>query len=189
VQMAAATPDDVLVFKIGVKDDVGLELVGLEYRVNDGPVREEISLRAAGTREAAKEFRFHLTGRVKEDDVLHLRFKAVDNRRLAAGVAVDVEGRTAPASALEPQITYEPASAAGKDRWFAFKIAKKATPLHETNVLARRAELQKQIDELRKRLTREQNLVQDARLSLREHPSMLPEDAVKLSSARSINRE
>ena len=170
-------PDETVPLAVEVADDLGVEAAEVEYRVNDGPPAvEPIPLQGQGTRSARGELSFRLSGKVKEGDRLHYRFRAADNRRV-------------PEAGLAPNVVYHPPETApGKARWRTLQIARQAGPLKEQEIAAQNDEVKRQLEALRGKLRDERNDLQQLRKETQDVPDLKPEQAKQLAALREKNQ-
>jgi hypothetical protein len=170
--LKAVLPYDTIPLEVSLADDVGVDLAQVEFRVNGGPVQhEDMTLIGRGATEASARHLFRLSGKVKEGDEVRFRIKVADNR--------DV-----PEAKLTPQVVYYPA-----DRWLGLKIAIRAEPLAQQEILAQRDDINKRLEAIKEALKSEQRGVYNVRQESRDQPSLLPEQAQKLQEQRRDNAD
>lgn len=184
-----ASPDDILPLRVAVEDEVGVDRADVEYRINDGPIQQHEIFRAEGQRQAAREVRFHLAGKVKDGDRLQVRLRASDNRLVPRGSGRDAAGEPVPFVDLKPHVIYEPAPIDGKARWFDLRISRGSATLPENDVLAGQQDVLKRLEAIKRKLARERTLLQQVREAVRGQSAMPPEAARELAETRSVNRE
>lgn len=157
---------------IAVEDDLAVERVELEYRVNDGVVTSEtLPVQGVMTPRATARYDFKLAPKnLKEGDTVHYRLKASDNRRV-------------PEVGLGPNVTYHPA-----DRWRTLKIARRAEPLKQQEITAQRDDLDKRLETIKQDLLKEQRALYKLRQESREQETLRPEQAKDLKQVRQENR-
>jgi hypothetical protein len=155
-QAATVPPEDSLPLQIKVEDRVGLDRIEVEYRVNGKSLQLEVIAQADGQTSAAREFRWRLPANVKQGDVLALRLKASDNRRLVKEQYTGLDGRRVPRENLEPHVVYEPAPLHGKDRWHVLRIDQQARPWNEQQILAQRDTVGDSLRKIKQQLQAEQ---------------------------------
>lgn len=162
---AEAAPDDVLRFSLGVRDDIGLDRVDLEYRIDDGPI-VGVPLMAGGK---AATFQasplFSLEGKVKPDQQIRFRMRAVDTRRLARASVRVAGGGAVPEQDLSPQQTTYPPGQGEASAWMPLRIVPRQTPLEERHILARRDGIEKRLRAILQKLVEARAQVQKARLA------------------------
>src|SRR5436309_3381373 len=78
-----------------------------------------------------------LTGKVKPGDMLAYRIRVEDNR--------DV-----PEAGLKPQVSYYPS-----DRWLIIKVVSDAKPIRESEILAKRDDINSRLEAIKADLSRE----------------------------------
>ncbi len=176
-ELKAVHPYESLPVDLELADDVAVDRAELEYRVNDGPSAfEPITLDGRGTRLAHGRHTFELAGKVKEGDVLHYRFKALDNR--------DV-----PEAGLKPQAVYHPPEDQGQPRWRTLQIARRAVPLKEQELAAQHEEFERQRAAVLKKVQEELAGVNKLREENRRQVFADPLQANALSRLRQQNQE
>jgi hypothetical protein len=156
-------PSESLPIEIALTDDIGVERAELEYRINDGPPqRQPIPLQAAGSQEAAGQLLFRLPGKtLHQEDKLWYRIRAADNRNV-------------PEAGLGPQvISYPPG-----ERWLMLKVAEKAQPLRQREIVSQREELDRRLEEIQQHLVREQLDLRSLEAEVRQ-PAALNEKQAK----------
>ena len=131
-EQGAVRPADVIPLDLAVSDDVAVAAVDMEYRVNDGPIqREPIALAGLGSREAAGHAEFKIAGKANDGDKLFVRLRAADNRNV-------------PDAKLGPNVANFPAG----DRWSELHVAAGANPGRQTELTARRDDIEKRLREV-----------------------------------------
>ncbi len=184
-------PGDTVKLKVTAEDDLGMDKVELEYRVNGGPSRFETIADGAGQLKAEPpqgEYGFRLAGKVKEGDVVLYRVKAADNRRVAKASFRDADGRAAPGGKLEPHVIYFPERLNGKDRWFALRVNSKAEPLAKQEIEAERDRVRQKLDAIQKKLGAERGQLTKVRNETRNRPQLSPEQKSGVQALRRDNR-
>lgn len=175
-ELKMVRPYESLPVAVELADDVAVDRAELEYRVNEGQsMFEPIILDGQGTRHATGRHVFHLSGKGKEGDLVRYRVKAQDNR--------DV-----PEANLKPQVIYYPPESGGQPRWRTLKIARKAVPLEEQEILAQKEELDKKIDAIQRQLRSERNDLNNLQEITRNEPTLKPEQVKILANVRNQNR-
>jgi hypothetical protein len=171
-------PYDQLSLDVALTDDVSVESLGVEYRVNKGPSAfEPITLKGKGNQQAAGQHRFLLAGKVKDGDELSYRLKATDNRRV-------------PEVALEPNVAYYPPEAEpGKPRWRTLKVAQQAPLLGQQETLARRDDINRRLEAIKEDLLKEQRGVYKLRMESRYQSNLLPDQVEDLRQIRRDSRD
>ena len=168
-ELKAVLPYDHVPIEITAGDDIGVARADLEYAVNDGEVKtESMALAGANRQEATAKHALHLVGKVREGDAVRYRVRIQDNLPPEFG---------------GPHTIYYPA-----DRWLTLKVADKATPLREQEILAQRDEITKRLDAIKAALLHEQRGVYKVRQESRNAPSLTPEQAAELKQLRQDNR-
>ncbi len=180
-------PDDVIPIKTVAEDQVGIERVELQYRINDGPVQTVPLGAGKGAVRLEIDALWPLFGLVKTGDIVKCRLCAADNRRLAQGQVRIADG-AAPDRVLEPHLVYFPSREAGEDRWWQFKIEPKAESLVRQQVTGERDELQHSIDRIAKRIEEERQQVQKVRQASHQRPVLSGEQAKELNQAGALNK-
>jgi hypothetical protein len=132
-------PTEKIVVEATATDDVVVTKLVLQWRIDNGPVRE-LPLSAKGLPAAQAEGRavLNLTDKVKAGQRVACRLAATDNR--------DV-----PEAGLKPQTTYFP----DKDRWAEFAVDPRADPLAEQDIRGRQAEIDARLAGIQKELAEE----------------------------------
>jgi hypothetical protein len=168
-ELKVVLPYDHVPVEITAGDDIGVARADLEYAVNDGEVKTEaMALAGANRQEATAKHAFHLAGKVREGDAVRYRVRIQDNLPPEFG---------------GPHTIYYPA-----DRWLTLKVASKATPLREQEILAQRDEITRRLDAIKAALLREQRGVYKVRQESRNAPSLTPDQAADLKQLRQDNR-
>lgn len=170
-------PYDSLPLEVSVADDVGVDLAEVEYRINNGPsALEAMPLSGRGTRQAVGQLSFRLSDKVKEGDTVLYRFKAADNRRV-------------PEAGLEPQVIYHPEEAKpGQPRWRTLKVARKAEPLQQQEILAQADNINRRLDNIISDLLHEERGVYKLRMESQQQPTLKPDQVSDLKQLRQENR-
>jgi len=75
------------------------------------------------------------------------------------------------------------------DRWLGLKIALRAEPLAQQEILAQRDDINKRLDAIKEALKSEQRGVYNVRQESRDQPSLLPEQSQKLQEHRRDNAD
>jgi membrane-associated phospholipid phosphatase/uncharacterized phage infection (PIP) family protein YhgE len=134
-------PDEHLLVEATVSDDIGINRVVLEWRINDGPV-ESIPFTGKGIPGTHLDAKWlHLfRNRVKHGDILYCRLVTTDNRNV-------------PGASLSPQIVYFPS----QNIWSEFHINSSAEPLAEQDILRRQREIEISLKGIRDELKTEAN--------------------------------
>jgi hypothetical protein len=168
-EMKAVLPYDRLPIEITAGDDIGVARADLEYAVNDGEVKTEaMALAGANRQEATAKHVFHLAGKVREGDAVRYRVRIQDNLPPEFG---------------GPHTIYHPA-----DRWLTLKIANKATPLREQEIVAQRDDITRRLQAIKAELLKEQRGVYKVRQESRNAPSLTRDQAGELKQLRQDNR-
>ncbi|GIW80938.1 MAG: hypothetical protein KatS3mg105_2745 [Gemmatales bacterium] len=172
-----AHPLDSLKFEVALADDVGVDFAAIEYRVDQGQIhREAIALQGRGLRDARGQHTFHLSGKVRDGQVLYYRFVGADNRLV-------------PAASLQPHVIYfPPERRPGEARWFSLRITQSSKPLEEQNILARRDEINQRIDAILNNLRAERAQLKSFQKESEEQPALTPKQQEKLQQIRRQNR-
>lgn len=166
--LKAVLPYERLPLEVLLADDVGVAGAEVEYRINDGPVqREAVALEGRNTREARGRHLFALGGKVKEGDEVYYRLRAWDNLPEPLG---------------GPHVVHHPA-----DRWLTLKIASGAQPLREQEILAKRDDVDRRLEEIRANLMKEQRAAYKLRQETRRDKALAPERAEDLKQLRRDN--
>jgi hypothetical protein len=166
--LMAVLPYERLPLEVLLADDVDVAGAEVEYRINDGPVQNEaMALEGQNTREARGRHVFALGGKVKEGDEVRYHLRAWDNLPEPLG---------------GPHVVYHPA-----DRWLTLKIASGAQPLREQEILARRDDVDRRLEEIRANLMKEQRAAYKLRQETRRDKALDPERADELKQLRRDN--
>jgi hypothetical protein len=150
----AVPPDDRIRLSGLAKDKVGMASVGIEYRINGGPIRLESVVTGYGQRDLSFDHVFRLQGKVKDGDVVAYRIKASDNRQMKKGSSRDAHGRQVPEVDLLPQHAYEPAARDGTDRWLLLTVDSSVKPLFEQLIQAQHRPVHERLEHIRVALER-----------------------------------
>jgi hypothetical protein len=171
-------PYDQIPLEITLTDDVGIHSAEAEYRVNKGPSAfEPIPLNGKGTQQATAKHRFSMAGKVRDGDEFAYRLKATDNRRV-------------PEHGLEPNVTYFPAETeSGKPRWRTLKVAQKAPPLGQKDVIARRDDINRRLEAIKEDLLKEQRGIYKLRMESRYQSNLMPDQVEDLRQFRRDGRD
>jgi hypothetical protein len=179
-----ATPRDTIALRATVEDQVGLERLEVEYRINDGASRFEEVAEGRGKLVLDGEAAFSLIGKVKEGDVVRFRLRALDNRRLVR----DAVAAGVPERDLGPHVTYEPAPKDGQNRWYTLKITTRTDPLQKQEIAAQRDEVRRLVEAIKKKLQGERTQLEKVNVSAHGQPFLTPETARALGQARTMNK-
>lgn len=180
-----AAPHDAIALRATVEDQVGIERLEVEYRVNDGRSLVEEMAKGDGKLVLHSETTFKLIGKVKEGDVVRFRLRAWDNRRLAKGaVAAEV-----PERALNPHVIHEPGKKDGEDQWYILKITNQADPLQKQEIVAQRDDIRELALAIKRKLTVERGQLEKASLAAHSQPFLTPETTRALGQARAMNKD
>jgi hypothetical protein len=170
-ELKAVLPDDYIPIDIWVVDDLAITSLDLEYRINEAPpVREAIKLEGGGSREVKGVYDFQLSGKVKENDQLHYRLVATDNRNV-------------PEVKLTPNVTYFPA-----EGWRSVKIAREAEPLKEQEIIAQRDGIDKRLDAIKERILSEKQGANEVRQASHDQRPLAQKSANSLRNLAHDNR-
>jgi hypothetical protein len=171
-------PYDQIPLEMTLTDDVGVESVEVEYRINKGPSQfEPITLEGKGTQKANAKYRFSMAGKVKDGDEFTYRLKAEDNRRM-------------PEYGLEPNIAYYPAETEpGKPKWRTLKVAQQAKPIGQQDILARRDDINRKLEAIKEDLLKEQRGLYKLRMESRYQSNLMPDQVEDLRQFRRDGRE
>jgi hypothetical protein len=168
-EMKAVLPYDRLPIEITAGDDIGVARADLEYAINDGEVKTEaMALTGANRQEATAKHVFQLTGKMREGDVVRYRIRIQDNLPQEFG---------------GPHTIYHPS-----DRWLTLKIANKAAPLREQEIIAQRDDIARRLQAIKADLLKEQRGVYKVRQESRNAPSLTRDQADDLKRLRQDNR-
>jgi hypothetical protein len=173
----AVHPYEVLPLEVDLADDVGVDSAEVEYRVNDGPsIVEAMQLDGRGTRQAKGRLSFALSGKVKEGDTVHYRFKAADNRRV-------------PEVKLGPNVVYHPPETSlGQPRWRTLKIAREAAPLKQQQVTAQHEDVMRRLESIQKKLREEQTKLRLLRTDTKAQAVLKSSQTKDLTDVQKQNR-
>jgi hypothetical protein len=176
-EVKEVNPYDQLSLDIALTDDVGVQSVEVEYRVNKGPSAfESIELKGKGTQQVAGQHRFLLAGKVKDGDELGYRLKATDNRRV-------------PEAGLEPNVAYfPPETGPGQARWRTLRVVQQAPLLGQQEILAQRDDINRRLEAIKEDLLKEQRGVYKLRMESRYQSNLLPEQVEDLRQFRRDSR-
>lgn len=132
-------PTEKLIVECTATDDVGVAMLVLEWRIDDGPV-QILPLEARGLPGEQVEGKavLVLSDKVKVGQRLSCRLAATDNRNL-------------PEARLSPQTTYYPE----KEQWSEFEINASAEPLADQEITQRKAEIESKLKEIQNELKAE----------------------------------
>jgi hypothetical protein len=168
-ELQAILAYDRLPLEIMVGDDVGVACVDLEYTVNNGALKTEaLALAGANRQETTAKHVFQLAGKVQEGDDVSYRLRIQDNLPEEYG---------------GPNTIYYPTG-----RWLSLKIARKATPLREQEIVAQRDDLAKRLEAIRTDLQREQRGIYKMRQESRDIPALTSDQMKDLEKLRQANR-
>jgi hypothetical protein len=181
------SPSEIVELRVGARDRVGLDRALVEYRLNDGPTRNETIFKAEGAASATVDHPFDLAGRVKDGDVVRLRVSVADNRRLAARSSIDPDGQAVPVHELAPHVIYFPERKGGEDRWLTLKVSATAGPLRQREILAERDEVARRLQAVRKRLVSERSQLAGLRQASKDQPGLTAANAWKLEEVLKEN--
>jgi hypothetical protein len=184
---ARIAPGERLPIKAAIEDQVGLGDVVWEYRINEGPVRQQRLADGQGKLHLALDEVFPLAALVKEGDLIRCRLRVNDNRRLAKGSLRDPHGETAPGRDLEPHVVVVPAASADEEAWWSFRIEEQAEPLPRQRLIAEHDALGRRIERIKKDLEQERKQIQKAALSSHQAALLSPADAAELSEIQKLN--
>jgi hypothetical protein len=160
---------DRLPLEVRLGDDIGVAGAELEYRINDRqPQVEPLTLQGTNTREATGALVFSLAGKVKEDDEVAYRFRAVDNL---------------PGEYQGPHVVYYPA-----DRWLRLKIARRGESVKDREVLAQRDEINRRLEAIKADLLKEQRGVYRTQQDTRFDEMLKPEQAQQVRQLQEDNQ-
>jgi hypothetical protein len=164
--------DEVIPLDINLADDLGVEEARIEYRVNDGPSTTlPLRLEGQGSRATRTRGRFELAGKVKEGDTVAYRLVATDNRRV-------------PEISLGPNVSFYP-----PDRWRKVQIARSGESLDRQEIVARRQEVNRQLDAIVRDLKTEKNGLAKLRRDGKERPAGGADQDPELHQARRENKD
>jgi hypothetical protein len=180
-------PDDVIPIKAVAEDQVGVDRVELEYRINQGASQAKLLAHGEGELRVVTDTAWRLQGLVKDGDTIKCRLRVADNRRLKQG-EITVADQSVPDRDLGPNIAYLPAKEQGEDRWWSFKVERQADPLVKQQVLAQRDEFNEWIERIKKQLEQERHQVQKVKLASHQMPVLTQEQASQLGAAHKLNQ-
>lgn len=180
-------PDDVIPIKAVAEDQVGVDRIDLEYRINDGPSQTKLLADGQGQLRVATDTAWRLQGLGKDGDIIQCRLRVADNRRLKQGEAT-AAGQSAPDRDLGPNVVYLPSKEKNEDRWWSFKVERQADPLVKQQVLGQRDEFNAWIERIKKQLEQERQQVQKVKLSSHQLPVLTAEQAGQLGTAHKLNQ-
>jgi hypothetical protein len=178
-QTRQVPPEDKLPLRLSVLDDVGVTQVRLEYRVNHGPVCQEVlwpgaPANTAGRRSAHVDRQFQLGGKVKDGDVVAFRLAAVDNRRTAD---------------LGPQTAYWPAPEGGRERWLLLHVRQAAAPLARQEIQEQHDDVKERLADIQKALRAERDQLAKVEQDLKDKPAFGPVAAEQVTELWQQNRQ
>jgi hypothetical protein len=167
--LRAVLPSDRIPLQLRTADDIAITEVELEYRINEGePVTEAMKLEGAGTREAVAQQVFALSGKVREEDRVHFRFRVTDNLPKEFG---------------GPHVIQYPA-----DHWLTLQVARRGDPLRQQEILAQRDEISRRLEAIRQALLQEKQGVAKVQEESRRQPSLQPEQAEQVKQLQKDNQ-
>lgn len=173
-QVQDIRPDDHLKLDLAVEDDVKIEEVVLEYKLNDVelPVHAiPLPLKEIGTPRAEGVYTFSLAGKVQAGDTVQYRVKARDGRRLAE-------------FNLKPQeVTYP------EKEWAQLRVRESARPLMEQEIIAQHDRLQERLKNASRDTIQALNTLDEVRRKGAGRPALGIENTVKLEEARNKARD
>jgi hypothetical protein len=151
--------------ELALTDDIGVDRLDLEYRVNEGmPQTEPLPLEGRDSRKAVSRSQLKLADKtLKEGDQVQYRFKLADNRRV-------------PEAGLEPQVVVYP----DKDRWLTLKITRDSQPLEQQEIAAQRTDLQDRLEAIKRDLQKEQRELYKLRRESRDQAALNSDQARQL---------
>jgi hypothetical protein len=168
--------DDLVTVSATVEDDIGLESLDVEVRVNEDPLRLLPWQRLGGKTHAEVSAAVPLPRGLEDGDVVRLRLRAADNRRL-------------PALDLGPQLTHAPAPTHGDERWIELRVDRRVEPLRARAIATQRDEVQQRLQAVRDRIDAARRRARElARLAAKE-PKLSPLAARELSELRQLTDE
>jgi hypothetical protein len=185
---------------VAVTDKVGVGEIGIEYRLASDPhVHYERIVGAGGLPDAKAKYSFSLADKVRPGGTILYRLRAADNRRVARGAYRNAAGHSVPSHDLGPNVIYFPANK-GKDRWFALTIDPAARQLGQQQIAKARAlrrreidsaahEIDRQLEEVRRRLLQEQAAVKTLRKTAEDQGPLPSEQAQAVEQVRKQNRD
>ncbi|MCI0685234.1 MAG: hypothetical protein L0Y71_24305 [Gemmataceae bacterium] len=184
-------PDDVIPIKAVAEDQVGVDRVELEYRINNDPTQTILLANGHGETRVATDMSWRLQGLAKPGDTLACRLRATDNRRLRRGevsAAGETGGAPVPDRDLGPNVAYLPDRENGEDRWWSFKVELQAEPLAKQEAAAQRDEFHAWIERIKKQLEQERQQVRKVKLASHPMPVLTAEQASQVKQARQWNQ-
>lgn len=180
-------PDETIPIKAAADDQVGVDRIELEYRINDGALQIKLLAEGQGQVRVATDATWRLHGLVKIGDVIRCRLRVADKRRLKQG-EVSAAGQSAPDRDLGPNVAYLPSKDKDADRWWSFKVEAGADSLVKQHVLAQRDEFNAWIERIKKQLEQERQQVRKVKLASHQMPVLTQEQATQLAAAHKLNQ-
>ncbi len=139
--------------EIEAADDIAVAGVELEYRINEGEtVRQSMKLRGGASPSAVARHVLEWSDKDHEEDRVHYRFHVVDNF---------------PAEYGGPHLVVYP-----PDRWLTLRIARQGGADTEKEILTRRDEINRKLEDIKNALVKEKNAVAKARQEMGSQASL-----------------
>jgi hypothetical protein len=166
-ELRTVLPYDTVPIDVEVGDDIAVDRVAVEYRVNGrDPVAEEIPVEVR--RDVRAKYALKLAGKVIEGDEVGYRIRVQDNLPKEYG---------------GPHTVYYP-----PDRWLQLRVVKQTSSLNEQDILAQRNDIEDRLERIKKDLQREQRRIYKVHEESKKDAVLNAEHVQEVKQLRSENK-